>query len=125
MKKDKVIYWTATAIVVLLVGLPGFAYLFSPDIKAGFVKLGFPDFFRVELGVAKILGAILLLSPVPGRVKEWVYAGYGITLISAVVAHLSTGDGPATIVMPLFVFGALTVSYLYHHKLHRPKYAAA
>jgi hypothetical protein len=30
---------------------------------------------------------------VPARVKEWAYAGFAITLVSALIAHLAVGDG--------------------------------
>ena len=32
-------------------------------------RLGFTDYFRVELAWAKLLGAVLLLAPVPARLK--------------------------------------------------------
>lgn len=59
-----------------------------------FTRLGFPDYFRVELAFAKLLGVVLLLAPVPARLKEWVYAGFAIDLGSAIIAHLALGDGP-------------------------------
>jgi hypothetical protein len=37
---------------------------------------------------------VLLLAPVPARLKEWSYAGFAITLGSALIAHFSVGDGP-------------------------------
>jgi DoxX-like family len=48
----------------------------------------------VELAWAKLLGVVLLLAPVSARLKEWAYAGFAITLCSALIAHLSVGDGP-------------------------------
>ena len=57
-------------------------------------RLGFTDYFRVELAWAKLLGAVLLLAPVPAPLKEWAYAGFAITLGSALIAHLSIGEGP-------------------------------
>jgi DoxX-like family len=59
-----------------------------------FTHLGFPAYFRVELSWAKLLGVILLLAPVPSRLKEWAYAGFAINLASALIAHFSLGDGP-------------------------------
>jgi hypothetical protein len=32
---------------------------------------------------------------VPARLKEWAYAGFAITLVSALIAHLAVGDPPA------------------------------
>jgi len=37
-------------------------------------RLGFTDYFRVELAWAKLLAAVLSLAPVPARLKEWAYA---------------------------------------------------
>jgi hypothetical protein len=48
----------------------------------------------VELSWAKFLGVVLLLAPVPARLKEWAYAGFAITLGSALIAHFAVGDGP-------------------------------
>ena len=48
----------------------------------------------MELTWAKLLGVVLLLAPVPARLKEWAYAGFAITLVSALIAHLAVGDGP-------------------------------
>ena len=59
-----------------------------------FTHLGFPGYFRVELSWAKFLGVALLLAPVSARLKEWAYAGFGITLVSALIAHFAVGDGP-------------------------------
>jgi len=55
---------------------------------------GFTDYFRVELAWAKLLGAVLSLALVPARLKEWAHAAFAITLGSALIAHLSIGEGP-------------------------------
>lgn len=125
MRKDKIIYWTTTIILGGMMLLSGYAYFTNPTVAAGFGKLGFPDYFRVELGVAKILAAAILLVPqVPERVKEWSYVGLGITFISAIIAHLSTGEGIGAAAMPLVLFGLMAVSYVYRDKL-LPVVAAA
>ena len=47
-------------------------------------RLGFTDYFRVELAWAKLLGGgARLLAPVPARLKEWAYGAFAITLGSA------------------------------------------
>jgi DoxX-like protein len=63
-------------------------------VAEAFTHLGFPDYFRMELSWAKLFGVVLLLAPVPARLKEWAYAGFAITLGSALIAHLSVGAGP-------------------------------
>jgi hypothetical protein len=87
-------FWLATALFCLQIGFTAYAQLRLPQVAEAFSHLGFPDYFRVELALAKFLGVALLLAPVSARLKEWAYAGFAITLGSALIAHLSVGDGP-------------------------------
>src|SRR4051794_28889701 len=87
-------YWIVTGLFCLQMGFTAYAQLRLPQVAAAFTHLGFPDYFRVELSCAKFLGIVLLLVPVPARLKEWAYAGFAINLASALIAHLSVGDGP-------------------------------
>jgi hypothetical protein len=87
-------FWAATALFCLQIGFTAYAQLVLPQVAEAFTRLGFPDYFRVELSLAKLLGVVLLITPVPVRLKEWAYAGFAITLGSALIAHLSVGDGP-------------------------------
>ncbi len=104
-------YWVSTFLFAAMMAMSATMYLTQPTMAAAFAHLGFPPYFRVELGVAKLLGVVALLAPVPARVTEWAYAGFGITLVSAVVAH-STVDGPAKAAAPLVAFALLAVSYV-------------
>jgi hypothetical protein len=87
-------FWTATALFCLQIGFTAYAQLRLPQVAEAFTHLGFPGYFRVELAWAKLLGVVLLLAPVPARLKEWAYAGFAFTLGSALVAHFAVGDGP-------------------------------
>ena len=117
MSRDKIIYWVTTGLIVLMMLFSAFQYFTNPQMAAAFVHLGFPDYFRIELACAKILGAIILLLPmVPMRVKEWAYAGFGIVFISASLAHISSGDAAAMVATPLVLFAIMIVSYIYAHK---------
>src|SRR6478735_4851947 len=87
-------FWVATALFCLQICFTAYAQLSLPQVAEAFTHLGFPAYFRVELSWAKFLGVALLLAPVPARVKEWAYAGFAITLVSALIAHFSVGDGP-------------------------------
>jgi hypothetical protein len=87
-------YWVVTGLFCLQIGFTAYAQLQLPQVAAAFAHLGFPDYFRIELSWAKLLGVVLLLAPVPSRLKEWAYAGFAFDLGSAVIAHLAVGDGP-------------------------------
>ena len=114
MKKNTLIYRATTAVISLMMLFSAYSYLARPEIAAAFKHLGFPGYFRVELAVAKIAGALVLIIPqVPVRIKEWAYAGFGITFISAAIAHASSGDPANYIMMPLVFLCILIVSYVY------------
>src|SRR5450432_3651794 len=87
-------FWIATALFCLQMSFTAYAELRLPQVAAAFTHLGFPAYFRVELSWAKVLGVVLLLAPVPARLKEWAYAGFAIDLGSALIGHLAVGDGP-------------------------------
>lgn len=94
----KRIYWATTLLFSAAMAFSAVSYLTDENMARAFVHLGFPSYFRVELAFAKMLGVAALLAPVPSIVKHWAYAGFGITLVSAIIAHSSSGD-PATVVM--------------------------
>jgi DoxX-like family len=87
-------FWIATVLFCLQIGFTAYAQLRLPQVAEAFSHLGFPAYFRVELSWAKLAGVVALLAPLPARVKEWAYAGFAITLISALIAHFAVGDGP-------------------------------
>lgn len=117
MKKDKIIYWASTSLAMFLGGIAGFSYLAVPKMAEGFRHFGLPDYFRIELGIAKIIGLFIILIPnVPSRVKEWAYAGFGITFLSAFVAHTAV-DGVETAAMPVLALALLAVSYVFYHRV--------
>jgi len=120
MKTDKIIYWVSTVFISLMMMFAGFAYLTSPIAKSGFAHLGFPDYFRVELGIAKFLGAIALILPwTPVKVKEFAYTGFTITFISAFIAHMSSGDPLKDAMNPVVAFVVLTFSYIYYIRIKK------
>ena len=95
-KRAVTAYWIFTALFALQMGFTAYAHLRIPQAAQVFARLGFPDYFRVELCVAKLLGiAVLILPMAPAVLKEWAYAAFAIVLVSALIAHLAVGDGAA------------------------------
>ena len=111
MKAIKITYWTTTSIVALMMIYSTYAYLTQAAVAQGFTHLGFPSYFRVELAIAKLIGGIILLTPLNSRIKEWAYAGFAITFLSAFIAHTASGDAVAMRIMPLMFLVILAVSY--------------
>ncbi len=120
MKTQKLIFWASTGIFSALMLFSSYSYLTAEEMKAAFHHLGFSDYFRVELAVAKLLGAFALLLPfIPKPVKIMAYCGFLITVVSAFIAHASSGDPTAVVVTPLVVLVVLIISYIYFNKLDR------
>lgn len=120
MKKDKIIFWITSGIVSAMMLFSAFNYLTNEGMKEAFVHLGFPSYFRIELAIAKILGAIVLILPlIPNRLKEFAYTGFAITFISAFIAHISSGDPISVAFMPVVFLAILVVSYIYFHKTRK------
>ena len=94
VRSKNTVYWVVTALFCLQMSFTAYAQMSLPQVAEQFAHLGFPAYFRVELSFAKLLGVLVLMTPVPARVKEWVYAGFAINLVSALIAHLAVGDGP-------------------------------
>lgn len=116
-KKDTAIYWVFTSLIVLMDAVPAIGFNTAAAIE-GIRHLGFPDYFRIELALGKIIGGILLiLPPVPARLKEWAYVGFGISLISAIIGHLAVDKGLGEVMPALVGLIILIVSYVYYHIL--------
>lgn len=119
MKRDKIIYWIVTAFLSLSLVLAGYMYLTSPVMAAGFNHFGFPGFFRIELGVAKIVASLILILPVvPTRIKEWAYIGVGIVFISAFIAHTSV-DGIHTTLSPVISLVFWIASFIFFNRINK------
>ncbi|MEB2774074.1 DoxX family protein [Algoriphagus sp. D3-2-R+10] len=112
MKTSKIIYWITTVIIAGIMLFSAFGYFTNPDMKATFVHLGFPNYFRIELAILKVLGAlVLLLTMISTKIKSLAYFGFTLTFISAFIAHLSSGDQISVAIMPLVFLVILGISY--------------
>ncbi len=119
-KKDKIIFWTSTIALVVLIVLPAVIFSNAKMSIDLMHHLGFPDYFRYELTIAKALGGIALVLPmVPARLKEWAYVGFGIDFLSALIAMTSVdGFSIAIIIQIGIALALLGVSYVYFHKTY-------
>ncbi len=111
MKKPNLGYWLATGFVAVIMAASGtLAILHVPQFMHALKHLGYPPYFANVLGFGKLCGVAVLLAPRLGRLKEWAYAGFGITVLAACYSHLSSGDGWLAL-DPLATFMALLISY--------------
>jgi uncharacterized membrane protein YphA (DoxX/SURF4 family) len=117
MKTIKILYWVTTVLAALAFIMGSIMDLrHGPEMVAGVHKLGYPEYLLNILGIAKILGVIVLLIPAVPRLKEWAYSGFVILLIGAIWSHAASGD-QANIIGPVVPLLMLAASYLLYRKL--------
>ncbi|WP_419210880.1 DoxX family protein [Maribacter sp. X9] len=122
MKKEKIIFWTATIIIALFEGVMPALTSQTELAKEGIRHLGYPEYFGNALVVFKVLGVLALIIPqVPNRIKEWAYAGFAFDFIFATISHAAVDGINFQTFFPLIILGILITSYVYHHKLNPSK----
>ena len=117
-RANAIFYWISSALFCLEMSFTAY-YELLPQGAQAFVRLGFPaGSFPMELSLAKLVGVAALLVPiVPARLKEWAYAGFAINLVSAVIAHLSIGDRPASLAPSTITSVIWGLSYFFWRRL--------
>ncbi|WP_375560018.1 DoxX family protein [Bernardetia sp. OM2101] len=115
----KLIYWTSTTLLVLFLLWSAYTYLYSKATIEGVKELGFPDFFRVQLAVLKIVAVLIILIPqIPMQAKEWAYSGIGLFFLTAIVAHIAHKDPIIITLINGVLVILLIVSNIYLHKIN-------
>ena len=94
MKKFKIIYWIATGIIILVIGLGSFADIFMIDAMRESINMqhGFPLHMLPFFGITKLLAVIVIVVPAFKRMKEVAYGGLFFYFVGAVYSHLAIGD---------------------------------
>ena len=121
-KRDKIIYWIATAWLALGMLSTGIVQLFKAKQGQGgvdmIIHLGYPVYLLTLLAAWKILGVIALLIPKFPLLKEWAYAGFFFVMSGAVFSHIAIGD-PANELFPSLLLLILTVLSWYFRPANR------
>ena len=76
-----------------MVGSGIYYFVDTPAIELAFVQLGYPTYTLYFNAIAKFLGGIAIVAPVPRVLKEWAYAGYLFILLLALQAVWMTMPG--------------------------------
>lgn len=118
MKKNKIIFWTATVIIALFEGvMPAFTSQ-TELAKEGIRHLGYPEYFGNALVIFKVLGVLaLIIPPIPKRIKEWAYAGFAFDFIFASISYFAVEGIVFHSFFPLIFLGILTVSYIFWYRI--------
>jgi hypothetical protein len=117
MKKTNILYWIFTGLFAAFMALGAIFDIISHPtaIQGMHGELGYPLYFIPFIGVAKFLGAIVILLPGFHRIKEWAYAGFAFDLIGATYSVFSIGKSDWTYML-LFIAFFFVTYYLYHKR---------
>ena len=122
----KAIYWAGVILTSLWFGTSGVCELTkNPLVWDITLQLGYPAHFIYILGVAKISGVLVLLTPNKLlRLKEWVFAGIFFDITFAFFSKLSVLGFAAT-VDAIIAFAMVSVTYVMFRKLYPATTAVA
>lgn len=119
MKITNILYWIVTilfAAAMLSSAIPNIMGTKQwEEIMKG---LGYPLYMLPFLGIAKLIGVIIIFIPGFPRLKEWAYAGLVIDLVAATYSIIAVGT-PFSMWWSMLIFFALAFGsyYLYHKRL--------
>jgi hypothetical protein len=113
-KRNKIIYWIATALFAFGMLQSGIGAVLRLQIWVDIAgHLGYPLYFLSILGIWKILGVIAILIPGFKLVKEWAYAGFFFVMTGALISHLILGDGGKAILGPIMQTAFIVLSWYF------------
>ena len=118
-RNQKIIYWTGIFLLSIWFGASGFLEITkNPAVFTHTIQMGYPPLFIVTLGIAKLIGVLVLL--VPGKLnglKEWVFAAFFFDVIFAVISGYAFA-GISEIIKPLTAFILILITYITFRKLN-------
>jgi hypothetical protein len=120
MKKLNILYWTTTGLFALFMGMTGIQNMLVTQSSIDLITtdLGYPLYIIPFLGVAKVLGVIGILVPVPPRLREWAYAGLFFDLIGAMYSGIADNGFDPMMLTMILPFAIMGLSYgAYHRRL--------
>lgn len=119
LRTAKIIYWTGIVLTSLWFGTSGVCELTKNALVWDItLQLGYPPHFIYILGVAKLAGVAVLLTPNRLlRLKEWVFAGVFFDIIFAFFSKLSVLGFAAT-VDAIVAFVMVSVTYVMFRRLY-------
>ena len=117
-KRNKIIYWIATIWLSLGMLSTGLVQLFKlegegPGSLSSMTHLGYPAYFVMLLGIAKVLGVVALLIPKYPLLKEWAYAGFFFMMSGAIFTHIAAGNSISEIFPSLLLLILIVVSWYF------------
>ena len=121
LKRDRVIYWFSTSIVLFAMAWAVVTYYLPviPNTPDFFAVFGYPSYFKYPVSFLKLIAIIVIVSNYYNNLKEMVYVAYLINLGLAIYGHLNGGPGvePSQPYHAYIITPALALSYLFSNRV--------
>ena len=115
MRKLTTIYWILTGLAAAFMLMASIPDVLQIPAAVDILKhLGFPPYLLPFIGLAKILGVVVILLPMFQTLKEWAYAGLVSDLIGAFYSHVSVGDRPNDWIFSIVGLLLVVISYAFY-----------
>lgn len=113
-KRNKIIYWIATAWLSLGMISTGNVQIIKLKEEVDVMtRLGYPLYFLTIIGIWKLLGVAAVLIPRFALLKEWAYAGFFFVMSGAIFSHFAVGDNGKEFFGPVLLLILTVISWYF------------
>ncbi len=124
MKVFKILYWSATIIMVTIFLFTSGLNIFSmKQVAVFYSEIGVPVWMVIPVGFLKIVAIGIILSRKFVMLKEWAYAGLFFDAVLALTAHQISGDGAGWLAMIAAL--AVLISRIFEEEVYPEEVFAA
>ena len=122
-KTNNIVYWISTIIfsALMIFSALGGLQPTPQAIQLIHDSLGYPVYFIQFISIAKLLGAIIILIPGSGRIKDWAYAGLFFDLAGAIYSGIAASGkfDPLMLTMLIWILPGILSYYSWQKKIKR------
>jgi len=120
-KTNNLVYWISTIIfsALMIFSAVGGLQPTQQTIQLVHDKLGYPVYFIQFISIAKLLGAVIILIPGRGRIKDWAYAGLFFDLGGAIYSGIAVSGkfDPLMLTMLVWIVPGILSYYFWLKKI--------
>ncbi|HEY9195566.1 MAG TPA: DoxX family protein [Mucilaginibacter sp.] len=119
-KTIKITYWILIGLLALAMAGDAYGGITKQQAGVDVLKhLGYPVYFMVFTGFAKLLGVVAILQTKFKTLKEWAYAGFAFTFLGAIASRVSVGDDVKELFPPIIMLVYLFTTYYFWKKYNQ------
>jgi len=119
LKTEKIIYRIGIILLAGWFGVSGYLEITkNPLVWGRTLQMGYPAYFITTLGIAKIIGVVVLLVPNKlSWLKEWVFAAFFFDVMFAFISGYSFA-AITELVKPAVAFILILITYVMFRKIN-------